>query len=409
VPTLQPPPLPPPPPSPDGVRAAIITVSFNSGRFLARQIAALKAQTRQDFLWIVWDNASTPDQAPDPAALAHFQQKRRHGFGSENASNQKLRPLSNGAEAEEETATLFSSPTDSPCLESGPAPFARLMPSPTNLGFAAGNNRAVEAALAAAPGVELLVFLNPDAFPEPEWLDALLAASARLPHALAFGSTQLDAQDPARLDGLGDVLHATGLAYRAGFGARRPAPALGRADVESFAACGAAMAVRPAAFTAAGGFDERFFCYFEDVDLCFRLRLMGGVVAQLARARVAHVGGGSQAGPGRSSAFADFHGARNRLWCFVKNMPPGLFWPLALAHIGATLTVAGVHVAQGRGLASLRGIAAGLAGLGPVWRARRAIQAKRRAAHGRIARALAWGPWVFFGRQPVLRPIHPVD
>jgi GT2 family glycosyltransferase len=215
----------------------------------------------------------------------------------------------------------------------------------------------------------------------------------------AVGATQVRANAPGVFDGTGDVLHASGLAYRSNYGKPRSAPPpLG----ETFSACAAAMLVRREAFEAAEGFDRRYFCYFEDVDLGFRLRLLGWSVLQSPDAIVAHVGGGSA---GTRNAFADFHGARNRLWTFVKCMPAPLFWALAPAHAAACALAATLALANGRGLSAWRGIIAGLGGLAPIWRARRCVQARRVARWRDIARALAWSPHIFLGRQPVLRPI----
>lgn len=56
---------------------------------------------------------------------------------------------------------------------------------------------------------------------------------------------------------------------------------------------GAALAIRRLAFDAVGGFDESFFMYFEEVDLCYRLYEAGWEVHFARAARVTHLGGGS--------------------------------------------------------------------------------------------------------------------
>jgi N-acetylglucosaminyl-diphospho-decaprenol L-rhamnosyltransferase len=325
--------------------ATIIVVTHNSARWLARMAAAVEAQTETRWRLIVIDNGSIPSERPALASL----------------------------------------PTN-----------AALMQYETNLGFAEANNVAARAA-----STPYLVFLNPDAFPEPDWLAQLIAAAERFPQAAAIGSTQIRAGASDEFDGTGDVLHASGLAYRANYGAKRGAPPpLG----ESFAVCAAAMLVRRETFEAAGGFDARYFCYFEDVDLCFRLRLAGWRILQSPEAMVAHVGGGVAA---QTSAFAQFHGARNRLWTFVKCMPAPLLWPLLPVHLLASAAAASVALLTGRGVAAWRGFLAGLADLSPALRARRVVQRTRKASSGEIARMLAWNPFVFIGRQPVIRPLAP--
>ena len=281
----------------------VIVVAYRSAPHLPALRAALARQTCNAWRLIVWDNAS-PEHPADPADL--------------------------------------------------PAG-ALLVSSKDNLGFAAGNNRA--AALGRAP---FLAFLNPDAFPEPEWLQALLEAAQRWPQAAAFGSAQIWEEEPDRWDGLGDALFAAGIPYRAAYGRLRRGPA---PQGETFSACAAAMLVRRAAFEAIGGFDEDLFCFGEDVDLGFRLRLAGRSVVQVGGATVAHVGGAST---GRRSDFADFHGVRNRLWVFVKNMPAPLFWPLLPLHLALCLLLLAGYPLSGRGLAGWRGFWAGLRGLPAV-------------------------------------------
>jgi GT2 family glycosyltransferase len=322
--------------------ATIIVVTFNSARWMARQRAALEAQTEIRWRLVVVDNASEADQRPTADAL----------------------------------------PTG-----------ARLIQNEINLGFAEANN--IGAAGAETP---YLVFLNPDAFPAPDWLGTLIETAEHHADAAAIGSTQVRADAEDVFDGTGDVLHASGLAYRSNFGKRRHAtPPLG----ETFSACAAAMLVRRDAFEAVCGFDDRYFCYFEDVDLGFRLRLKGGRILQSPDAIVAHVGGGATTG----TAFASFHGARNRTWTFFKCMPAPWFWLLLPAHLIACALAATVSLVAGRGFAAWRGFLTALGTLGPILQARSAVQRARVAPARDIAAALAWSPHLFFGRKPFIRPL----
>ncbi len=154
-----------------------------------------------------------------------------------------------------------------------------------NIGFAAGCNLGAQRARG-----EWLAFLNPDATPASDWLEQLLAATRRHPDVVMFGSTQIDATDPRRLDGAGDHYFATGMPWRGGRG--WPVQDLPR-EGEVFAPCAAACFMRADAFRHVRGFDERFFCYVEDIDLAFRLRLMGHRCIQVCDAVVRHVGAAS--------------------------------------------------------------------------------------------------------------------
>jgi GT2 family glycosyltransferase len=256
----------------------------------------------------------------------------------------------------------------------------------TNLGFAAGNNRA--AAAARAP---LLALLNPDAFATPDWLQRLLDAAERYPDVAMFGSTQLSAIDPTVLDGAGDHYFALGLPWRGGFG--WPAAALPD-EGEVFGPCGAAALYRRTAFEGVDGFDEKFFCYVEDVDLAFRLRARGHRCIQVPAAVVHHVGGGSA---NTISGFAQYHGMRNMVWCFVKNMPAPLFWPLLPFHILAILAVA-LRASIFRGPESWRGARDSVRSL--PWRSRRQEQSLRTASWRQLAAAIAWSPARYGRRAP---------
>lgn len=322
--------------------ATIIVVTHNSARWLARQRAALDAQTERRWRLVVVDNASSSGERPH------------------------ISDLPNGAD---------------------------LIQNKTNLGFAEANNIAARSAQ-----TPYIVFLNPDAFPAPDWLAELIALAERHPQAAAIGSTQVRADAENVFDGTGDVLHASGLAYRANYGRQRGAtPPFG----ETFAACAAAMLVRREAFEAVGGFDARYFCFFEDVDLCFRFRLRGGRILQSPDAIVAHVGGGATA-----RAFAEFHGARNRFWTFVKCMPAPLFWPLLPLHLLVSIAAVTAAVLRGRGFAAWRGLVAGIAQSGPFWRARRDLSHTTSVDWRDISAVLVWNPLALLGRQPVIWPLR---
>ena len=125
----------------------IIVVTYNSARWRERQLASLVAQTDTRWRLVVVDNAS--DEAERPSAR-DFQVN------------------------------------------------AQIIQSEHNVGFAQANNMA-----AVDQTSPYLIFLNPDAFPKPGWLAALLETANRYPQAAAIGSTQLRADAPDVFDGVG--------------------------------------------------------------------------------------------------------------------------------------------------------------------------------------------------------------
>lgn len=179
-----------------------------------------------------------------------------------------------------------------------------------NLGFAAASNLAARQSQS-----DWLAFLNPDAFPLPDWLERLDAAIQNHPESVCFSSKQVFYENPLLLDGCGDVYHISGLYWRRGYrqSANRHYPK------EVFSASGAAMLVKRQIFLLLEGFDERFFSYGEDVDFGFRLRLNNYDCLFCEEAIVQHIGYTSAGG--RHSEFALYHGHRNLVWVFFKNMP----------------------------------------------------------------------------------------
>lgn len=251
-----------------------------------------------------------------------------------------------------------------------------------NIGFAAGNNLGI-----AEAGSEFIALLNPDAFPEPDWLGNLLKAAKANPQYVAFGSVQLLDESPELLDGVGDSYHPSGIFRRKGHGRRRseyddPQPR------EMFSPCAAAALYRRDALEAVGGFDEDFFCYGEDVDLIFRLRLAGWKSMLVEDAVVRHVGSASSGG--QRSEFASYHGHRNMVWVYVKNMPGFLFWLFLPLHILANLASTLVLTLRGQGKVAWRAKRDAIKGLPAIWKKRQAIQCKRVASIKEIWRVLSW-------------------
>ena len=320
------------------IEISVIVVNFNSGALLGECLRHLRAQTRCPEQIIVVDNAShdgSADQLEDDY------------------------------------------------------PGVRVIRLNHNLGFAVANNLAAR----QAGDVEWLALLNPDAFPAPDWLERLLAAARAHPECASFGARLLDAGDPGRLDGTGDVYHVSGLAWRRDHG-RSVASGTTEAG-EIFAPCAAAALYRRAAFQEAGGFDEDYFCYFEDVDLGFRLRLLGYGCRYVPDAVVRHVG---SAITGRRSPFSLYHGHRNLVWTWCKNMPGPLLWLYLPQHLLLNLGAVLWFALRGQGGVLLRAKWDALRGLPRCWRRRAAVQSRCRVSSWRLRRMLNRGLLAFCRR-----------
>ncbi len=234
-----------------------------------------------------------------------------------------------------------------------------------NSGFAVANNRGI----ALAEDCEWIACLNPDAFPAATWLENLMLASQCYPQFDFFGSLMMSADEPDRLDGTGDIYHVSGAAWRANFHAIFSMISNDWSEVkEIFGPCAAAALYRRNQLVALGGFDERFFCYFEDVDLAFRLRLQGFRSAYVPQAVVRHKG---SAITGYQSDFTVYHGHRNLEWTFFKNMPTTLLWIYLPQHLFLMIASVLTYTLRGKVRVILRAKRDALLGLPGIFRQRR--------------------------------------
>ncbi len=186
----------------------------------------------------------------------------------------------------------------SPEMVASSFPWVRLIRSQENLGFAAANN----CAFAAAQG-RYLVLLNSDAFPRPGALRRAVTHMDAAPHVGLAGARLVGRDDSwqpsARLfpSPLNDFLALSGLAAKFPrsrfFGRvdRTWADPLQPAAVEWTP--GAFAIIRRAVLEQVGHFDERFFLYYEEVDLCRRIRAAGHKVWYWPDVVVVHLGGES--------------------------------------------------------------------------------------------------------------------
>ncbi len=147
-----------------------------------------------------------------------------------------------------------------------------------NLGF----GRAINRAVAEVPG-DPVILLNNDAVPEPRFLEALLEGLR--PEIDSVAGVLLQEQAPDLIDSAGVVADRTlmGFDYLHG----EPSEAAATAPAPLGPTGGAAL-YRREAFEAVGGFDERIFLYYEDLDLALRLAARGGRCALAPDARALH-------------------------------------------------------------------------------------------------------------------------
>ena len=147
---------------------------------------------------------------------------------------------------------------------------------------------------------------------------------------------------------------------------------------------------------------NRFFCYHEDVDIAFRfMRLAGGICIQKADAIVDHVSSGIS---GKASPFAVYHGTRNRIWTFVKCMPPLGLLMFGPAHIALNIAfLVWSLFRKGRAKPTWRGVRDGIKGIPAVWKDRKSVE--REIGIFPLLRVMSLNPLKFITRADASVPM----
>ncbi len=253
-----------------------------------------------------------------------------------------------------------------------------------NTGFASANNLAVN----QATGCDWIAFLNPDAFAHPDWLEKLMRAAENSPDTKLFGSHMLG-YNSDQVDGTGDIYHVSGVAWRRDHGMK--SAEVNRESGEIFSPCAAASLVFRDAFLEVGGFDEHFFCYNEDVDLSFRLRLKGHRCIYVSDAVVEHVGSGTTS---RYSDFAVYHGQRNLVWSYFRNMPGVWFWIYLPQHFIFSLSALIWFSMKGKARPVFKARWDALKGLPRVWKLRQETQKTKTVAGHNVVDQMSKDFWI---------------
>jgi GT2 family glycosyltransferase len=214
----------------------------------------------------------------------------------------------------------------------------RVIQAGRNGGFGAGNNVGIRAGLALGGAPDYVYILNSDAFPDPGAIGVLLdylegrpavgLAGSYIhgpdgaPHCTAFRfpSVWSELEGAARLGPVTRLLarHVVPL----------PIPE-GTREVDWLA--GASMMMRRSVLDSVGLFDERFFLYFEETDLCRRARLAGWPTVYLRASEVTHIGSASTGM--KSWSRTPRYWFDSRLHYFVKNHGPAYAAAATLARL----------------------------------------------------------------------------
>ena len=177
-------------------------------------------------------------------------------------------------------------------------PQALLLRNARNLGFGAANNRAL-----AQVKTPYALLLNPDCLPTKDFLDGLLQAAAEFPDAAIIAPHLI------RRNGTPEVSYRWPATHWVSRGPKADGPCC-----VGFV-CGAVLLLNMDVMKRIGFFDETFFLYYEDEDLCQRVFLAGQQIVLIPELEITHLSRGSVKGPNplKSEFIRGYHHAQSKL------------------------------------------------------------------------------------------------
>lgn len=214
-------------------------------------------------------------------------------------------------------------------------PAITLVTNSDNLGFAEGSNVGIRLALKA--GADLVLLLNNDAIVDPGCLAALAEAALAHPDAGFLGAKICYLEDPGRI-WMGKPVWDARTCRFAHEGIHQLDAESGlHAPSEASYVCGCAMMVTRRALETVGLMDPRFFCYFEEVDWCFRGARHGFRSLYVPAAKVWHKVSASSGG--KQTPVVCYFRTRNRLLWAERHLTAHQRWQVLVdsareAHTG---------------------------------------------------------------------------
>ncbi len=270
-------------------------------------------------------------------------------------------------------------------------PEVRLIKLPKNTGFDGGVNAGIRPAL--EDGYEAIAVFNNDAVADKDWLNHLVQALEADKRRGILGCKQLYT-DKKHIDSTGDFYSVWGMPFPRG----RNQLDTGQYDTpeELFSAPAAATLYRSSMFRKIGIFDEKFFAYYEDVDISFRAQLAGWKVWYEPAAKVYHQ---VNATSSKLGSFNRYHSTKNFFMLYVKNMPGWLFWKYLPRFLVLAARLAASSFIKGGGWAYTRGAAMA------VWYAPRVLADRFRIQRQRKVTITYIDGLLYHKRPPKIPPL----
>jgi len=245
-------------------KVSIIVVTYNNKRFIEGCLQSLMSTDYPNFEVIVVENAST------------------------DGSTELIRKL----------AKSYS--------------HIKIIRNQENLGHAEGSNIGAKMA-----NCKYIAFVDSDTSFDAYWLKEAVKTMEKDPIVGAVQSKLRFMHNPKRVENIGGILNYYGVEVNPPQGFSEESLRDYVEPKEVFYAKSAAMIVKKKAFEEAGKFDPNYFVYFDDADLCWRIRLRGYSILFVGSSIVYHEGGGTMRG--RLSLLGTFHMCKNHIMTLLKN------------------------------------------------------------------------------------------
>lgn len=198
-------------------------------------------------------------------------------------------------------------------------PSVKVVKFAENYGFAEGYNRAI-----AATRYEYTVLLNSDVATAPEWVEPMLNYCRKHSDVAACQPKILSYADKSKFEyagAAGGFIDRLGYPYCRGrifATVESDHGQYDQHDVSLFWASGAGLFVKSEVYMRAGGLDKDFFAHMEEIDLCWRIHLLGYDIRFVPESVIYHLGGGSLPAGNPRKTYLNF---RNNLLLLHKNLP----------------------------------------------------------------------------------------
>lgn len=251
-------------------------------------------------------------------------------------------------------------------------PDIHFIKNPTNSGYTGGNN--VGFIFALEKHYDYIGTLNPDATANRRWVEALVNELDSI-EEVGIATGILARNDKKHTDSTGDFYTTWGVPGPRG--RNRPISEAPKEPEFVFGSTGGGFIARAELFRKIGMFDEKFFMYFEDVDLCFRAQLAGYKVRYTPEAIAYHK---ISASTNKVPGLATTQTFKNLPILFLKNVPLKLWLQILPRFTLTYILFIGHAIVRGRGVAAIRGWLGSLRLLPHAIRERRRIQSTRKVS-----------------------------